>query len=169
MTVAEPKETLDTIRPDEAHRLNLRSLAPLLRSAPQYQGLLQSLTRSGSRSRAQVLSDSVPFLVCSLLEDLKVPAVIVVPRPEEARRLHERLSAWVSEPQRVHQFPETETLPFERLFTDIETVQQRICALDALLADSGPSACSRTLGYFHRAADVGQAVFRDHCPHARHR
>ena len=138
MTVAEPKETLDTIRPDEAHQLNLRSLAPLLRSAPQYQGLLQSLTRSGSRSRAQVLSDSVPFLVCSLLEDLKVPAVIVVPRPEEARRLHERLCAWVSEPQRVHQFPETETLPFERLFTDIETVQQRICALDALLAGSGP-------------------------------
>ena len=138
MTTAEPKEAIDAIRPDEARQLNLRSLIPLLRSAPQYRSLVQSLTRSGSRSRAQVLSDSVPFLVCSLLEDLKVPAVIVVPRPEEARRLHERLCAWVSEPQRVHQFPETETLPFERLFTDIETVQQRICALDALLAGSDP-------------------------------
>ena len=130
--------TTDTVRSDEAPNLNLRSLAPILRSAPQYQSLLQSLLRSGSRSRAQVLSDSVPFLMSALLDDLDVPAVIVVPRPEEARRLHERLCAWMSEPSRVHQFPETETLPFERLYTDIDTVQQRICALDALLAGSDP-------------------------------
>ena len=135
---AERNETTDMVRSDEAPNLNLRSLTPILRSAPQYQRLVQSLSRSGSRSRAQVLSDSVPFLMSALLEDLSVPAVIVVPRPEEARRLHERLCAWMPEPQRVHQFPETETLPFERLYTDIDTVQQRICALDALLAGSDP-------------------------------
>ena len=135
MTAAR-SETMDTVRSDEATSLNLRSLSPILRSAPQYQSLLQSLSRSGSRSRAQVLSDSVPFLMSALLDDLDAPAVIVVPRPEEARRLHERLCAWMSEPGRVHQFPETETLPFERLYTDIDTVQQRICALDALLAVS---------------------------------
>ena len=135
---AERNETTDMVRSDEAPNLNLRSLTPILRSAPQYQRLVQSLSRAGSRSRAQVLSDSVPFLMSALLEDLSVPAVIVVPRPEEARRLHERLCAWMPEPQRVHQFPETETLPFERLYTDIDTVQQRICALDALLAGSDP-------------------------------
>ena len=138
MMIAERNETTDMVRSDEAPNLNLRSLTPILRSAPQYQRLVQSLSRAGSRSRAQVLSDSVPFLMSALLEDLSVPAVIVVPRPEEARRLHERLCAWMPEPQRVHQFPETETLPFERLYTDIDTVQQRICALDALLAGSDP-------------------------------
>ena len=136
MTTAERNETIDTTRSDDSLHLNLQSLTPILKSAPQYRSLLRSLTGPGSRSRAQVLSDSVPFLMTALLEDLDVPAVIVVPRPEEARRVHERLSAWMREPQRVHQFPETETLPFERLFTDIETVQQRICALDALLTKS---------------------------------
>ena len=125
---------------EDSPTLGFHRLTPLLKSAPQYGNLLDSLRRSGSRSRAQVLSDSAPFLVSSLLEDLNVPTVIVVPRPEEARRLHERLSAWVREPQRVYQFPETETLPFERLFTDIDTVQQRICALDALLVNSGHHA-----------------------------
>ena len=125
---------------EDSTNLKLHRLTPILRSAPQYSSLLASLESSGSRSRAQVLSDSVPFLVSALLEDLDLPAVIVVPRPEEARRLHERLSAWVREPQRVHQFPETETLPFERLYTDIDTVQQRLCALDALLAGSGSRA-----------------------------
>ena len=138
VTTADRTESIDAPRSEGVSQLNLRSLTPILRSAPQYQSLVQSLTRSGSRSRAQVLSDSVPFFMTAILQDLDVPAVIVVPRPEEARRLHERLSAWVSEPQRVHQFPETETLPFERLFTDIETVQQRICALDALLNGLDP-------------------------------
>ena len=140
MIATDLQEDTEEARTDVSSRLNLQRLAPVLRSAPQYQKLLQSLTRSGSRTRAQVLSDSVPFFLCALLEDLEVPAVIVVPRPEEARRIHERLSAWMREPQRVHQFPETETLPFERLFTDIETVQERICALDALLANSAPHA-----------------------------
>ena len=139
---------------EESSNLDLHRLTPILKSVPQYSRLLASLEGSGSRSRAQVLPDSVPFLVSALLEDLNVPAVIVVPRPEEARRLHERLSAWVQDPDRVHQFPETETLPFERLYTDIDTVQQRICALDALLASSEPhtvvvasatSAAQRTL------------------------
>ncbi len=137
-TTADRQEGEVRIDTEESPNLNLDRLTPILRSAPQYTSLLSSLEGSGSRSRAQVLSDSVPFLVSALLEDLDVPAVIVVPRPEEARRLHERLSAWVRQPERVHQFPETETLPFERLYTDIDTVQQRMCALDALLVSSEP-------------------------------
>ncbi len=139
-TTANQQEDGVRIDTEDPHNLKLHNLTPLLRSAPQYASLLDSLNGPGSRSRAQVLADSVPYLVSALLEDLSVPAVIVVPRPEEARRLHERLCAWVREPQRVHQFPETETLPFERLYTDIDTVQQRICALDALVAGFEPHA-----------------------------
>ena len=153
MTTVDPADTM--VAPQtQLTQLNLQHLTPILRSTPQYDRLIQSLRRSGPRSRAQVLSDGVPFLLCALLEDLKIPAVVVTPRPEEARRLHERLSAWLPSPERVHQFPETETLPFERLFTDIDTVQGRICALDALLEGgnsptvvvaSGTSIAQRTL------------------------
>ena len=139
-TVDRPEEASAADRGPGAQQLNLLALTPLLRLAPEYQRLLESLGGPGPRARAQVLSDAVPYVVCALLADLGRPMVIVVPRPEEARRLHERLTAWVPSPERVHQFPETETLPFERLFTDIDTVQQRICALDALIGDTDSPA-----------------------------
>ena len=135
-------------------RLNLGRLTPLLRATRQYQDLLTALRRGGQRAKAQVLSDAVPFLASALVEDLRIPTVILVPRPEEARRLHERLTAWLDDPDRVLLFPETETLPYERLVTDPDTVQQRICTLDALLnahdapplvVASSTSAVQRTL------------------------
>ena len=120
-------------------QLDLRRLAPLLQSTTQYQNLAHALKRRGGRARTQVLSEGVPFLLSALREALAVSVILVVPRPEEARRLEERLSAWVSDPDRVIQFPETETLPFERLVTDMETAQLRVRALDALLeSDSEP-------------------------------
>ena len=64
---------------EDSTNLNLHRLTPILRSAPQYSSLLASLESSGSRSRAQVLSDSVPFLVSALLEDLDLPAVTSCP------------------------------------------------------------------------------------------
>ena len=124
----------------EETSLGLSALTPLLKSTDQYGNLLRALGGQNPRVRAQLLSEATPFLVSALLQDLDRPALIVTPRPEEARRLHERLSAWVDNPERVHRFPETETLPFERLVTDIDTIQQRVQTLDALLnaGDSPP-------------------------------
>ena len=113
--------------------LGLHHLASILRGTPEYQELLTALTDITPSARAQTMPDSVPYLLATLLQDLRLPALIVAPRPEDARRLHERLTAWMPDAARVHQFPETETLPFERLYTDIDTVQQRLRVLDALL------------------------------------
>ena len=139
MTTAEQNRSLTADEP----RLALRFLNPILRSTEQYRALLHALKGADSasrqpRSRAQTFSEAVPFLLSTLLEDLDAPALLIPPKPEDARRLHERLTAWVDDPARVHRFPETETLPFERLVTDIDTVQERVRALDALLnTDSG--------------------------------
>ena len=118
---------------EEGAGLALSLLNPLLRSTDQYRNLLRALEGPSSRVRAQLLSEATPYLLSTLMQDLDRPVLIVVPRAEESRRLHERLCAWVDNPERIHRFPETETLPFERLFTDIDTVQQRVRALDALL------------------------------------
>lgn len=118
---------------DHTDGLGLHRLAPILRSTPEYRELLSDLTDITPRARAQAIPDAAPYLLTALIEDLRLPTLVVAPRPEEARRLRERLAAWMPDAERVHQFPETETLPFERLYTDIDTVQQRIRALDALL------------------------------------
>ena len=165
--------TLEHVEIDAAEgRLNLGYLTPLLRATRQYQDLLSALHRGSTRVKAQVLSDAVPFLATALVEDVPVPTVILVPKPEEARRLHERLTAWLDDPDRALLFPETETLPYERLVTDLDTVQQRICTLDALLnphdapplvVASSTSAVQRTLSRktFENSAhmlSVGQTI-----------
>ena len=125
--------TTQTDGREEDSGLALSLLNPLLRSTDQYRNLLSALEGPSSRVRAQLLSEATPYLLSTLMQDLDRPVLIIVPRAEESRRLHERLCAWVDNPERIHRFPETETLPFERLFTDIDTVQQRVRALDALL------------------------------------
>ena len=132
MTTTEHKTDMVDASPEDTG-LALGLLNPLLRSTDQYRNLLRALEGPNTRVRAQLLSEAIPYLVSTLTQDLDRPVLIVVPRAEEARRLHERLCAWVDEPRRIHRFPETETLPFERLVTDIDTIQQRVQALDALL------------------------------------
>ena len=135
-TASEPTSPAPVI-PEGERGLNLRHLSPLLRATEQYASLIAALRGQAGKAKAQTLSEAVPYLLSTLASDLGVPTVVVVPRSEEARRLHEQLSAWSDDPDRIQQFPETETLPFERLVTDIETVQQRIRALDALLHVEG--------------------------------
>ena len=126
-----------TAAPNE-RGLNLNSLAPILRSSPEYGALVEALgggAKDGPRSargRAQTSAESVPFFISALAADLGAPALIVVPKPEEARRLYEALRAWTADPSRVHHFPETETLPFERLATDARAAQTRVRVLKAL-------------------------------------
>ena len=136
MTAAAPHET----------GLNLANLAPMLRASPQYAALADALggddwrpssAQRLARARAQTAAESVPFLISALADDLGAPALIIAPKPEEARRLHESLCAWASDPSRVHHFPETETLPFERLATDARAAQTRVGVLRALSQTDG--------------------------------
>ena len=138
MISTEQQSSTNEVHADRG-RLNLHQLVPLLRSTTQYPRLLDALNRSRSSVKTQLFSDAAPFLLSALYEELGRPMVVVAPRPEEASRLEERISAWVSNPDRVIQYPETETLPFERLMTDIDTAQLRIKTLDALLeAETAP-------------------------------
>ncbi len=137
MTITDKKTQVDQPGAESAG-LGLNLLTPLLRSTDQYRNLLRALDGRPPRVRTQLLSEATPFLISTLLQDLRTPTLIVLPRPEEAGRLHERLCAWVDDPDRIHRFPETETLPFERLVTDIDTIQQRVRTLDALLNIADP-------------------------------
>ena len=113
--------------------MDLSALGGLLRPIPDYVGLRQSLEGcSGALTRAQVLSEAVPFLLATLWRDLGRPMLIVTPRPEDARKLHDQLLVWGGEDGGILQFPETEALPFERLVSDLDTIHARIRTLSTL-------------------------------------
>ena len=63
---------------------------------------------------------------------MDAPTLVVAPRPEDARRLHEQLLAWCGDDEGLLHFPESEILPFERLDSDVETVHQRLRVLAAV-------------------------------------
>ena len=155
----------------DEQRLNLDALAPILRSSPQYGALVGALGGGAGAgpaartARAQTSAESAPFLISALALDLGAPALVVAPRPEGARRLAEALQAWLPDPSRVHHFPETETLPFERLDTDARAAQTRVRVLDALSqadASAPPVVVASAMSIAQRTLD------RDSFDFARH-
>ena len=115
--------------------MSLEGLFSLLRSAPQYRGLLASL-EEGRGATAQAIGNGLPYLLSCLHGDLEAPLLVLTPRPEDARRLQDQLLTWCAADVPVLQFPEADTLPFERLVPDAATVHQRLSALSTLLGSS---------------------------------
>ena len=112
--------------------MSLNVLGSLLESAPQYRRLQQSLSGPRASAGVQALANAVPFVLSTLWQRLEVPTLVITPRPEDSRRLHEQLTLWSDQEAQVLHFPETETLPFERLVSDVDTVHSRLRTLAAL-------------------------------------
>ncbi len=117
--------------------MDLSSLSAFLELTPQYKLLSDALRKTSASATVQALPEATPFLLTTLWRDLGVPVLVIAPKPEEARRLHESLTAWSGDDDSVLHFPETETLPFERVVTEIDTAQQRLRALYALTTGVG--------------------------------
>ena len=108
--------------------MNLACLLPLIDEMPGYRQLLEALRRGGEE-RVVVLDAAKPYLLACLHRQLKLPLLVVTPRPREARHLQDQLLAWGAD---AIIFPEPDSLPYERLASDPSTIQQRIKALSAL-------------------------------------
>ena len=118
--------------------MSLGALGGLLESSPEFQRLLRALDSSHASARVQVLADATPFALATLWQKARTPMLVVAPKPEDARRLYEQLALWSDEQDSILQFPETETLPFERLVADMDTTQQRIRTLSRMLDSNAP-------------------------------
>ena len=97
-----------------------------------------------------------------------MPTLVVAPRPEDARRLHEQLLAWCGDDEGLLHFPESEILPFERLDSDVETVHQRLRVLAAVASTVSDMTGMYRMGRIRRAitltpsASSGQALAFSH-------
>ena len=80
-----------------------------------------------------------PYLIAALWEQLTIPMVVIVPRPDDARRMHDQLLTYLGEESPVYLFSEPEVLPYERLVADAATNNQRMLVLDALIGDQNAS------------------------------
>ncbi len=147
--------------------MSLEALGGLLQTAPQYKRLASVLRKRAPYTTAQVLGDAVPFALATLWRELGVPVLVIAPRPEEARRIHEQMVAWSGREESVLHFPETETLPFERIVSDIDTIHQRLYTLSRLAGDdrAAPVVVASAAAAAQKTIDVDLFVSTTHILH----
>ena len=113
--------------------MSLTGVLDLLDLHPEFRRTVDeaSLGESGT---ATVRQGARPAFIAALARRTRGPLLVISPRPEDARRLHDQLLSWLGEDAPVHLLPEPEVLPFERLAVDGNTSNQRLAALAALAA-----------------------------------
>ena len=114
--------------------MSVEVLRRLMDELPEYRELTRALSGESARLEAQLLPSAAPFTLAALRRNLAAPALIVAPRPDDARRLRDQIAAWCGSQEAALHFPESEILPFERLDSDAETLHERIRTLAALAA-----------------------------------
>ncbi|MFN3255523.1 MAG: transcription-repair coupling factor [Ilumatobacter sp.] len=111
----------------------LASLAPLLRAEP---GLTRALSDPSARLAVVDVARPISIAALSKLSNRR-PLVVACPTGTMAAQLHDDLSQFLDDSELVL-FPGWETLPFERVSPNVETMGQR---LDVLWRLRDPERC----------------------------
>ena len=116
--------------------MSLSGLLRLLREVPEYAGLASSLMLWRQQARPLALPGlplaARPYVIAALHQDVDASLLVIAPRAEEAKRLHEQLTLWVDEPERILFYPEPDILPYERVPDGDLSVRQRMAVLARL-------------------------------------
>ena len=118
----------------------LTGLLSLFAAQPRMRRHLRNLARPGMAGTLAIDGDHQAVYVGALWQLQQRPVVVIAPRLEDARRLHDQLVEYLGEEAPVHLLPEPEVLPFERLAVDSRTGNQRLTALAALASYDAASA-----------------------------
>ena len=112
--------------------MSLTGLFELIGSHPAYQRLLEGVRSGQTLQQVEALEAARPFILSAMWHHLEAPFLVIVPRPEDARRLHDQVLAYLGEEAPVYLFSEPDLLPFERLVVDAATNNERMRVLAAL-------------------------------------
>ncbi|MGA9278637.1 transcription-repair coupling factor [Ilumatobacter sp.] len=102
----------------------LRSLAPLLRDEP---GLTRALGEPEARLAVVEVARPISIAALAMLSNRR-PLLVACPTGTMARQLHDDLTQFLDEDE-LALFPGWETLPFERVSPNVETMGQRLDVL----------------------------------------
>ena len=112
--------------------MSLNGDLELLDRHPEHRGNVDAARKSGGESAVTVRQGGRAAFLASLWRRQRGPVLVITPRPDDARRLHDQLLTYLGEDQLIHFLPEPEVLPYERLAVDANTGNQRLTALAAL-------------------------------------
>ncbi len=134
-----PVLLLALVEVDDPHKglvagyMSLQGLMPLLSADTQFRKLLTNLQLASHLAKLQIPDSATAYVLAALWQRSRFPAVVIVPRPEHARRLVDELLLWCGSDAPVMQFPESENLQFERIVSDPRSTQSRLSVLRALI------------------------------------
>ena len=97
-----------------------------------FRQLVEGVSSGRAAHQLEAAESARPFLIAALWDQLTIPVLVIVPRPEDARRMHDQLLTYLGEESPVYLFSEPEVLPYERLVADAATNNQRMLVLDVL-------------------------------------
>ena len=112
--------------------MSLKGLVSLLEHYPDVLPSLDLRHHPGSALRVTSRQGARPAYIAALWARSTVPLLVITPRSEDSRRLHDQLLTYLGDEAPLHLLPEPEVLPFERLAVDAHTTNQRLAALSAL-------------------------------------
>nr|MCS5666214.1 DEAD/DEAH box helicase [Dehalococcoidia bacterium] len=114
--------------------MTLKGVLELLDRHPQHRRNVDASGEGNRESGVTVRQGARAVFLASLWYRQQGPILVVTPRADDARRLHDQLLTYLGENQPIYHLPEPEVLPFERLAVDANTGNQRLTALAALAA-----------------------------------
>ncbi len=116
--------------------MSLEGLLSAVAGNPAYQRQLAEIRQSQPAPPVTIRPGARPAYIGALWRQLQAPILVLTPRPEDARRLHDQLLTFLGEDAPAYLFPEPEVLPFERLAVDAQTGNQRLTAMAALASSA---------------------------------
>lgn len=112
--------------------MNLSKLFEITKEIPPYKAVVSRIKTGEKENVASVLEAAKPFILASLSRELMQPVLVVTAEPEGSRKLFEQISGW-DDSLPVYLFPESDTLPYQRLIPDTSAETERIRILSLLL------------------------------------
>ena len=116
--------------------MTLKGVLELLDRNPEHRDNVAASGKASSKpsgdTSVTVRQGARSAFLASLWCHQQGPLLVITPRADDARRLHDQLLTYLGEDQPIHLLPEPEVLPFERLAVDANTSHQRLTALVAL-------------------------------------
>ncbi len=116
--------------------MSLNGVLSAITGHPEYLRQTAMASTPETPPRVAVRQGARPGYIGALWRQKGRPLLVITPRPEDARRLHDQLLTYLGEGGPVYLLPEPEVLPFERLSVDANTSNQRLAALAALASSS---------------------------------
>ena len=116
--------------------MTLNGVLSVISGHPEYLRHLATASTPAAPPRVAVRQGARPGYIGALWRHQGAPLLVITPRSEDARRLHDQLLTYLGDGEQVYLLPEPEVLPFERLSVDANTGNQRLAALAALASSS---------------------------------